>query len=760
MVGLSRGAGAHRLRGVRVFSASSVCLVGLLTAGAAGAGEAVDFQKQVVPLLERYCVGCHSGPKKKGDLALDYRGRDAGADRESWRSVAERLESGEMPPEEKQPRPGDAEVDLILRWIDQAAGRTQRDPGRVTIRRLNRAEYNNTVRDLLGVDMKPAQDFPSDDVGYGFDNIGDVLTVPPVLFERYMAAAEQIAERAIVVQIPPRKQRHVVAVDVPVLNASRKAPARLEIEVRGEYVLKIRAAGRPVGGRVPRMGLRLDGKELATVEVPRRGTFATNSELEAGPHRLEVTLLDPQAKDDGPAASRLSVQKVTLEGPLPSPDWHPPESHTRLIPRAPDKVSWRQDAREFLGTLATRAYRRPARPDEVERLARLVEQTVDGGESFERGMQLALRAVLISPHFLYQVELDPEEAPPQPGLGRPLDDWELATRLSYFLWSSMPDEQLFARAADGSLHRPEVLEAEARRLLANGKAKALVQNFATQWLQIRNLAGHRADRKRFPGFDDELRTAMARETELFFEAVMREDLSVRTFIDADFTFLNQRLARHYGIEGVEGSDFRKVALKGGMRGGVLTQASVLTVTSNPTRTSPVKRGRWVLEQLLGTPPPPPPPGVPELKTPDKSEHPTSVRQRLELHRSDPACAACHKKMDPLGFGLENFDAVGVWRDQEAEAPVDATGVLPNGQRFHGPAELKAVLLTKEKQFRRSLATKLLTYALGRGTEPYDRAAIDEICEKVAGNGDRFSSMILAIVKSDPFQKRRGPEVEP
>jgi hypothetical protein len=549
-------------------------------------------------------------------------------------------------------------------------------------------------------------------------------------------------------QIPPPRRRHVVAVDVARVAATGKLLVRFDVEVRGEYLVTVEAKGRKLAGR--RVALRLDGaaEDLAVIEG---GRGRARPEMEAGGHRLELRL--PEG-----APVKLSDLRMTWDGPIASPRWHPPQSHTRLIPHPPGKETWRQDARAFLEPLVSRAYRRPARPQEIERLARLVEDSVAAGDGFERGMQLALRAVLISPHFLYRVELDPE----LPAGPRPLDDWELASRLSYFLWSSMPDDALFARAADGTLQRPEVLEAEVRRMLASPRAGALVRNFGDQWLQIRNLTGHRADRKRFPKFDDDLRAAMTRETELFFEAVMREDLSVRTFLDADFTFLNDRLARHYGIAGVEGPRFRKVKLEDGVRGGVLTQGSVLTVTSNPTRTSPVKRGRWVLEQLLGTPPPPPPPGVPELKEKSQGDHPTSLRQRLELHRTDPACAACHQKMDPLGFGLENFDPVGGWRDSEEDhaAPIDATGVLPGGQRFSGPVQLKAILVGKEKQFRRSLVTKLLTYALGRGTESTDRDAIDEICDRVARGGDRFSSLVLGIVASDPFRKRAAPGVTP
>jgi hypothetical protein len=518
----------------------------------------------------------------------------------------------------------------------------------------------------------------------------------------------------------------------------------------------------------------VDGREVETVAIRGARTYTVKTRLEAGPRRIDLAFLNAEAAADRPGRAargrRLVLDRLTVDGPVLAEGWTLPASHTRIIPRAPTRQlrdqRWRQEARELLAPLAERAYRRPLRPGELDRLARFVENAVEGGDTFEQGMRLALRALLVSPHFLYRVELD-EGGPAVTGEGGPgeahvrvLDDWELASRLSYFLWSSMPDEELFRLAREGRLRQPAVIEEQVRRMLADDKASALVDNFATQWLQIRNLSGHRANRRQFPGFDDSLKSAMLKESELFFEAVMREDLSVLTFIDADFTFLNDALARHYGIDGVEGARFRKVSLTDGLRGGVLTQASVLTVTSNPTRTSPVKRGRWVLEQLLGTPPPPPPPGVPELKEKEKHDKPTSLRARLEQHRADPNCAVCHKKMDPLGFGLENFDAVGAYRTHDDDLPIDPSGVLPNGQTFSGPSELKAVLKAKQSQFRRSLVSKMLTYALGRGAEPYDRPAIDDIAEQMVRNDSRFSSMIIGIVNSDPFRKRRTKEPAP
>ncbi len=736
---------------------------------AGGSAQAADFGREMVPLLDKYCGSCHGGDQKKGDLSFEaFRGADETALLKNihvWQTVAERLEAREMPPEEK-PQPTAAEVQSLMAWIDWAQSRAaadgKRDPGRVTIRRLNRAEYNNTIRDLLGVDLKPANQFPSDDVGYGFDNIGDVLSMPPLLVERYLAAADRIAEKVIVADIDPKFRGDTIEVEklapTPagsaikngklVMSAAGSVRAHHEFPTQAEYMFKVKAAGRGA-----RLVLKVDGQEKKTIEVRGSSVYTTKFAVDGGRHRIELAFANPAPK------RQVSIDFLRIEGPLRVKARALPDSHTRIIPRHPGAETYRDDAREFLATLATRAYRRPVARPELDRLVTFVEQAVEEGDTFERGMQVALRAILVSPHFVFRVELDPGDPA---GEAHPINDWELASRLSYFLWSGMPDDELFRQAADGSLHQPEVLGAQVKRMLQDRKAHALVENFATQWLQVRNLSSIRPSRRRFPGFDDNLRASMMKETELFFEAVMREDLPLGTFLEADFTYLNERLARHYGIDGVEGSEFRRVSTAGTPRGGVLTQASVLTVTSNPTRTSPVKRGKWVLEQLFGTPPPPPPPGVPDLiEDTKKKQLAGTMRQQLEQHRADPNCAVCHRKMDPLGFGLENFDAVGGWRTEEDESgtPVDSSGVLPNGQSFRGPTELKAVLKTKEAAFRRSFAQKMLTYATGRGTEPFDRAAIDDIADRTLEAGDSFSSLVLAIVTSDPFLKRRG-EVTP
>jgi mono/diheme cytochrome c family protein len=603
-----------------------------------GAGtntEKVVFAKQVAPLLKQYCTKCHGGEKPRAGLALDRYKEDAAAqqDQAVWEKVAANLRAGEMPPKDKaQPTP--AEKAVILAWVESQVAPVDcfstKNPGRVTLRRLNRAEYNNTIRYLLGVAFQPADDFPADDVGYGFDNIGDVLSLPPLLLERYLAAAEKIVTAAL--SKPETRQR----------------------------------------------------------------------------------ILLNEATDQ----------------------------------KNPDV------ARKILENFASRAYRRPATNDEVTRLLRLVEKAQKDGDSFEESIGLAVQAVLVSPHFLFKVELD--RSGDKPGSIHVINDWELSTRLSYFLWSSMPDEELFELARKGELAKDGNLEAQVRRMMSDPKAHALVENFAGQWLQLRNLKTANPDPGHYKGFDESLRTAMLKETELFFETIVAEDRSVLEFLDADYTFLNERLAKHYGIPDVQGDEFRRVKLTGDQRGGVLSQASILTITSNPTRTSPVKRGKWILENILGTPPPPPPPDAGELSEKKAAIESASLRKRMEQHRANAICASCHQRMDPLGFGFENYDGVGAWRTEDGKFPIDATGTLPDGKSFNGPKELKAILLAKDKEFRRCLSEKLLTYALGRGLEGYDKCAVDQIADALAKNENHFSSLLIAIVQSEPFRQRRSP----
>jgi mono/diheme cytochrome c family protein len=738
-----------------------------------------EYREKIAPLLAKYCFECHSGKKPKGGLALDARKDDPGIDKDRavWEKVVENLKSGEMPPREKaQPTP--AEVDRILAWIDNNLSlldrNGKRDPGRVTLRRLNRAEYNNTIRDLLALDFHPADDFPADDVGYGFDNIGDVLTLPPLLMERYLAASEKIAARAIVTpeQMKGVKEKFLAAKmetspqKFPVsggfcnLFSNGEVFTTVAFPREAEYVFRVRAFGDQAGKEPARMALRVDNRTLKQFDVPVESdapaVYEFKGKVEAGSKRVAAAFtndfLDRKATDPKRRDRNLHVEYIEVEGPIGGPPPAPPESHQRVMVRKPSgKGDEEACARAIVENFAARAYRRPATKTEIDRLVKLVGLAQKQGDSFERGIQLAAQAVLTSPHFLFRVEIDPD--PKNGEAVHFINDYELASRLSYFLWSTMPDDELFAEAKKGTLRTNAAKQ--ARRMLKDPKARGLVENFAGQWLGLRALRAATPDTGRFPGFDENLRNAMARETEMFFETIMRDDRSVLEFIDADYTFVNERLAKHYGIDGVKGDEFRKVNVVGGQRGGVLTHASVLTATSNPTRTSPVKRGKWILDNILGTPPPPPPPDVPDLTDGKQAELSGSLRQRMEQHRAKTICASCHQRMDPLGFGFENYDAIGAWRTADGKFAIDPSGELPGGKAFKGPAELKTILKTRKDAFARCLAEKMLTYAIGRGLENYDRRAVTGIAGDMAKGEYKFTSLVAAIVESDPFLKRRG-----
>ncbi len=602
----------------------------------------IDFTRDVKPVLDEYCSGCH-GEKKKGGLDLRIYTNQSLAlrDRPVFEKMFSKLQSHEMPPQNK-PQPTLAQSEALTNWLTAsffACDCRHPDPGRVTIRRLNRAEYNTTIRDLLGVDFQPASDFPADDSGYGFDNNGDVLSVSPLLMEKYLTAAEHIMNSVF-------------------QKATNDASA-------GEY------------------------------------SAAYRSLMEPG----EV--------------------------------------------RAPKLVR----ARQIISGFASRAFRRPVTANEQQRFLELYKSLDAPGEPFDHSIKLILEAVLISPQFLFRGDVQPE--PDNVREIHKIDEYALASRLSYFLWSSMPDEELTTLAARRSLRKN--LEAQVKRMLNSKKSHALVENFAGQWLQLRNLKLAMPDRKQFPAFNDNLRAAMEKETEMFFESIWLENRSILDLLEADYSFVNESLAKLYGLEGIKGESFRRVSLKGTHRSGLLSQASILTITSNPTRTSPVKRGKWVLENILGAPPPPPPPDVPELKE-GKEALTGSLRQRMEQHRSNPNCASCHARMDPIGFGFENFDAIGAWRDKEQEFAIDSSGKLTTGESFNGPGELKTLLLSQKREdFVRCLSEKLLVYALGRGLEYYDKCAVQEISKSVVKGDYKFSALIFAIVKSAPFQMRRGED---
>jgi Protein of unknown function (DUF1592)/Protein of unknown function (DUF1588)/Protein of unknown function (DUF1587)/Protein of unknown function (DUF1585)/Protein of unknown function (DUF1595)/Planctomycete cytochrome C len=755
--------------------------------------------KDVVPFLVKHCYSCHGGGKSKGELALDkYRDEQSIVkDREVWENVLEMVRTGEMPPKAKdRARPTPSEVELATRAIDDMLERCdcsgRRDDGRVTMRRLNRSEYNNTIRDLLGVDFKPAADFPNDDVGYGFDNIGDVLSISPLLLEKYLAAAEASLDRAIVISDPPRPSKERVGGlratfgsggnrrgGGTFLNDKGQISGQIYVD-EGDYTIRVELFGQQVGDQPVRAALRVDRKILKEFEVSATesapATIEEKVRLKGGTRIIAVEFFNPYTEPlqpgEEPSKSELAppkseplrpvsldkhqrvliVRNIVLEGPYNPPAPVLPETHRRLMSHRPS-LPPREAAREIVVRFANRAFRRPVRPEEVERIMKLYDRAEKEGERFENRVRLALEAVLVWPDFLFRVELDPPGT--KPGTSYPVTEFELASRLSYFLWSSMPDDDLLALAGRGQLRRE--LGAQVQRMLADPKSTAFVQNFTGQWLTIRKLAYVAPDPKEFPGFDEDLRSAMVRESELFFEAILRENRSVLDLLDADFSFVNERLAKHYGIDGVKGPEFRRVKLPPN-RGGVLTQAGVLTLTSNPTRTSPVKRGKWVLDQILGTPPPPAPPDVPSL--PEGKELTGSLRKVMEQHRENALCASCHQRMDPIGFAFENYDAIGAWREKDDGVAVDPSGVLLGGQSFRGPAELKAILRSKKDTFSRCLTEKLLTYALGRGLEYYDRCAVDEILEALGKDDYRFSTLIFGVIQSGPFQKRTARGDQP
>ncbi len=785
------------------FSGASPADEPLARSAPAKAPSSTSFEKEVVPFLTKHCYSCHGGGKNKGDVALDtYRNvKDIVKDREVWENLTEMVRTGEMPPKSKdkaedRPRPDPAEAELAMKAVDAILEEFDcsgaRQDGRVTIRRLNRTEYNNTIRDLVGVDFKPAADFPNDDVGYGFDNIGDVLSLSPMLLEKYLSAAESILERAIVIaDVPKSKIERLGSPRARLGTGGQRRgggnflfgqgsiSGQIYLD-EGDYTIRAEVYGLQLGDEPVRAAIRVAGDIIQEFEVKATEaeptTIEAKARIKAGSRTISVSFLNPyteplkpgeeprkpdpglprnggelQAFDPGTYRRLLVVKNISMDGPYNPPAPELPDSHRRIFAHKPE-LAPREAAREIVARFADQAFRRPSRPEEVERLLKLYDKAEKEGDRFEDCVRLALEGVLVWPDFLFRVELDPPGLPP--GTSYAVGEYELASRLSYFLWSSMPDAELFDLASRGKLRAN--LEPQVRRMLADPRSIAFVQNFSGQWLTTRKLAYVAPDPVEFPGFDEELRSAMVRETELFFEAILRENRSVLDLLDADFSFVNERLAKHYGIEGVTGPEFRRVKLPAN-RGGVLTQASVLTLTSNPTRTSPVKRGKWVLDQILGTPPPPPPPDVPSLS--DNKQLTGTLRQVMEQHRANATCASCHQRMDPIGFAFENYDATGAWRDKEGDTAIDPSGVLPGGRAFRGPAELKSVLRGKKEQFSRSLVEKVLTYALGRGLEYYDRCAVDEILEALRKDDDRFATLIVGVAKSGPFLMRttRGEE---
>jgi hypothetical protein len=766
--------------GVVLSGAAGAALLLLAVAPAVPAPEAPSFERDVRPLLTASCVACHAGLEPAGKLALDGWGSEAAARAkpDALRSVRARLVAGDMPPKD-HPRPARDAVVRALAWLETAtaspaAGTAPAgsDPGRVTLRRLNRLEWRNAVRDLVLVDDDSAEGFPSDDVGDGFDVMGDVLSTPPVLLEKVVRAAEKVADEAVVVEDATRPTlRHVEAESatstlekaaqgrVAALYTNGDVHATLRIARAGRHVLRARAFQTKAGPDPARLAFTVDGAPVfeTAVEAERAkpATYEATVRIERGTHVVGVAFTndfyDPMNADLARRDRNLFVDWFEVQGPLDAADGLP-ASHRRVMEGDPGTGGDASRLRAVLARLSRRAWRRPTAPADLDRLVAVAESARAKDEPLEVAVRAGLVAVLVSPRFWFHGESHPR--PDDARAVHDLDPFEVASRLSFFLWSSLPDDALLAAAERGTLGRE--LPAQVRRMLADAKAGALVEGFCDQWLTLRRVAAVAPDRDRFPGFDAALAADAVRETQMFFESVRTEDLPVTAFLTGRFSWLTERLARWYGIEGVSGDRFRRVALEGTDRVGVLTHASVLALTSYPTRTSPVKRGKWVLEQVLASPPPPAPPGAGDL--PAAGEHGASgtVRERMVAHRKDPACASCHRRLDPIGFALERFDAVGRRRDLDEGRPVDDSGALPDGGAFRGAAEL-AALLAKGDAFPRAFAKHLLAYAIGRGVGPEDDVALDRIVASAKARGLRFSAFVEAVVESAPFRRGRGED---
>lgn len=726
---------------------------------------APTFEKDGRAFVDKYCIRCHGKDpvagfdmtKAKNVAAVQKAG-------EQWDKVYKNVASLHMPPQGLA-QPTKAERERFLKTLGgaMAVNCDVADPGRVTLRRLNRSEYDNTIRDLLGLEMHLSEDFPSDDVGYGFDNIGDVLSLSPLLMEKYLGAAEKIATAAV--KDKP-KADGVALTEFQTSSGANQDGATLIFFSQGQasalpktprqglYSLRLTVVADQGGGELPKLEVLVgDTRQTVDVKATRKEpqTFEFPFKSAGGPVAVRIGFLNDYYDEKAPEGQKdrnVVVNEVRLLGPKEGATDVSGTDKLLGISGAPEVGKEREAASAILTRFAGRAFRRPATKDEAERLLKLYDLGTKAGGTHESGLRLGLEAVLTSPSFLFRVETDPKK-----GGSRLLNPYELATRLSYFLWSSTPDDRLLELARKGTLTKPEVLSAETKRMLADPKSQALADNFAEQWLTLRKLHNFQPNPEQFPSFNEKLRASMLEETKRFFMAVVRENRPSTDFLDGKFSYVNGPLAKLYGLPGVTGDAFQRVELKGDQRGGVLSQAAILAVTSNPTRTSPVKRGKWVLENILGTPPPPPPPGVGDLGDDKKILSTKDLRKRMEAHRSKPDCKSCHARMDPIGFGMENYDAIGRWRTADDGTAIDSSGVLPDGKKFAGPAQLKGILMGRQDQFVRTLADRLLTYGIGRGLDHSDDCHLTTIVQAAKANGTRFQSLVVSVVQSDPFRKR-------
>ncbi len=758
-------------------------------------------------MLQQYCAGCHNDKAKTGGMSVQpLRADNLQADDGTWEKILHKLSVGEMPPKGR-PRPSDQQISEFTHWLQTSLDKQAADhpnPGHIGLRRMNRIEYANAVRDLLGLDVQVSQDLPADNTGYGFDNIADVLTVSPTLMNRYINVAGKISRLATgqasrnpaVTDYKIPKDMFTAHFGVPSYN--ERASDDLPLDSRGGGSFKYYA---PYDGTYT-IQIHLNPGTSSDIELNAANRYDVTLPLKAGPRTIGVSFHKSLALDETlvPVTTAMDAPPLPKTKPVPLPmdvqidgvlvktlqvpsmasgpqfsqafylrdviqisvvgptdikgPGDTPSRRKIFICHPSAALSEDVCARKILSNLARRAYRRPVTNDDIAPLMKMYKEGRDGAD-FEQGVEAAVEAVLVSPNFLFMRETDPPKS--KPGSIHRISDLELATRLSYFLWSSIPDDELLSVAQRGQLKQPAVLKRQVTRMLLDPKAKALSENFAGQWLYLRRLEFQKPDKDVYPAYDIRLRKAMLTETQMFFDSVVHENRSLLDLLNADYTFLNQRLAEHYGIPGIYGTAFRRVKLDPNWhRGGLLGRGSILTVTSYNNRTSVVLRGKWILENLLSDAPPPPPPNVPSLDD-TKNGKTLTVREQMEVHRANPVCASCHTKMDPLGFSLENYDATGAWRTGYAGQQVDASAVLTDGTKFEGPKGLQGVLMSRKDEFVDAFTAKLLTYALGRGLEPYDMPVVRGIRYQAARDNYRMQSIIMGIVQSVPFVMRRTPD---
>jgi mono/diheme cytochrome c family protein len=779
-------------------SALSTALV--LPAAAQQAAGAASSPQQFQTLVNKYCIGCHSDKLKTGGVVLESRDyAKITEDAQVWEKVVRKVRAGEMPPV-GLPRPDKSTLDGFASWIEttiDTAAAAHPNPGRTMVHRLNRTEYQNSIKDVLGIDLDTSALLPPDDSADGFDNIAQALTISPALLEKYMSASARITRFAvgdpatgvISATYRPRpdlsQDTHIEGTPVGTMGG---LAVTHYFPLDGEYTFSPKLSQSILGmihGLEDEHAIEvtIDGQRVQLVHfggndgivktVPKSMEYANmihdrmafRTKVKAGPHKIAVAFLRQSAAqtaeiwqqyqrtaiDANETKGFPHLDKITIEGPYnPTGPGDTPSRRKIFTCRPTSGKDELPCAKSILTQIARRAYRRPLTDSDTEKLLVFYQRGRNNQGTFDQGIEMGIRRIISGPEFVFRTETDPANVAPETPYR--ISDIELASRLSYFLWSTVPDDQLYDLAVQGRLKDPVVLEQQVRRMMSDPKAQAIVENFAAQWLQLRNLRGIVPDPDVFPDFDDNLRQSFARETELFFGSIMREDRPVSDLLTANYTYLNQRLATHYGVPGIYGDQFRRVPVTDDARRGLLGQGSILTLTSVATRTSPVQRGKWILINVLGTPPPPPPPNVPALKE-DATAKAQTMRDRMTAHRANPFCATCHKVMDPIGFSMENYDAVGRWRTTDGEAPIDANDTIFDGTKIDGTVGLRNFLLSRKDVFIQTFTEKMMTYALGRAVDYRDMPSVRRILSGSAAKDYRFSSILMGIVASPQFQMR-------